>query len=116
LWVINDVKERYYRRIEEIWEMDYCGEKVPMFRIRWAKSVRKEDRYFTTRSIPEAKSTTTKSRAAHVIAKAEPWVLATQVDQCFFITDPTAPSRVVVRRGKRRIIGMDGVTNDEYFD
>jgi hypothetical protein len=90
----GDVKERYYGRIKEIWELDYCGEKVPMFHVRWAKSVRKEDRCFTTMSIPEAKFTTAKSRAAHVIANAEPWVLATQVDQCFFITDPTAPSHV----------------------
>src|SRR3954463_1147050 len=46
----------------------------------------------------------------------EPWVLATKVDQCFFITDPTNPSRVVVRRGKRNIIGMDGVANEQDFD
>jgi hypothetical protein len=111
----GDVKERYYGRIEEIWELDYCGEKVPMFRVRWAKIVRKEDRYFTTMSIPEAKSTT-KSRAAHVIAKAEPWVLASQVNQCFFITDPTMPSHVVVRRAKRSIIEMDRVAHDEDFD
>jgi hypothetical protein len=38
------------------------------------------------------------------------------VDQCFFITDPTKPTRVVVRRGKRNIIGMDGVTNEQDFD
>jgi hypothetical protein len=34
-------------------------------------------------------------------AKNESWVLASQVDQCFFITGPSKPSRVVVRRGKR---------------
>ena len=38
------------------------------------------------------------------------------MDQCFFITDPSKPSRVVVRRGKRNIIGMDGVTNEQDFD
>jgi hypothetical protein len=38
------------------------------------------------------------------------------VTQCFFITDPAKPSRVVVRRGKRNIIGMDGVANEEDFD
>ena len=32
----ND-KDRYYGRIEEIWELSYTGEKVPMFRVRWAK-------------------------------------------------------------------------------
>jgi hypothetical protein len=38
------------------------------------------------------------------------------VDQCFFITDPPKPTRVVVRRGKRNIIEMDGVTNEKDID
>ena len=108
----ND-KDIYHGRIEEIWELSYAGEKVPMFHVRWAKSVLKEDRYFTTMVTPEAKSKTT---GANVTAKNEPWVLASQVDQCFFITDQSKPSRVVVRRGKRKIIGMDGVANEQDFD
>ncbi|KAK1682916.1 hypothetical protein QYE76_043764 [Lolium multiflorum] len=79
----------------------------------WAKNVIKEDRHFTTMVIPEAKS---KTAGAKVTAKYEPWVLASQVDQCFFITDPQKPSRVVVRRGKRSIIGMDGAANELDFD
>ena len=86
------VKERFFGRIEEIWELNYCGQLVPMFRVRWAKDVVKEDRYFTTMVIPDAKS-------KNATAKNEPWVLASQVEQCFFITDPSKPSRVVVRRG-----------------
>src|ERR1043165_1209703 len=84
-----------------------------MFRVRWSKSVVKEDGYFSTMVIPEAKS---KSAGANVTAKNEPWVLASQVDQCFYITVPSKPSRVVVRRGKRNIIGMDGVANEQDFD
>ena len=38
------------------------------------------------------------------------------MDQRFFITDPSKPSRVVVRRGKRKIIGMNGVANEQDFD
>src|SRR3954462_7767537 len=113
IFYTDDVKERFFGRIKDIWELDYCGEKVPMFRARWAKSVVKEDRYFTTMVIPEAKS---KSAGANVTAKNEPWVLSSQVDQCFFITDPSKPSRVVVRRGKRNIIRMDGVANEQDFD
>jgi len=109
----GNVKKRYYGRIEEIWELSYAGEKVPMFRVRWAKSIVKESRYFTTMVIPEAKS---KTAGANVTAKNEPWVLASQVDQCFFITDPSKRSRVVVRRGKRNIIGMDGAANEQDFD
>ena len=61
----ND-KDRYYGRIEEICELSYAGEKVPIFRVSWAKSVLKEDRYFTIMVIPEAKS---KTAGAKVTAK-----------------------------------------------
>ncbi|KAK1692077.1 hypothetical protein QYE76_008774 [Lolium multiflorum] len=108
----GDVKTRYYGRIEEIWELSYAGEKVPMFRIRWSKSVTKEDRYFTTMFLPEAN----KSKSTNATAQNEPWVLAEHVHQCFFITDPSRPSRVIVRRGKRTIVGMDGVANEEDFE
>ena len=84
-----------------------------MFRVRWAKSILKEDRYFTTYAGEKAKS---KTAGANVTVKNEPWVLASQVDQCFFITDPPKPGHVVVRRGKRKIIGMDGVSNEQDFD
>ena len=53
----DNVKERFYGRIEEIWEIDYYGEKVPMFRVRCAKNMEKGGQYFTTMVIPDAKST-----------------------------------------------------------
>jgi hypothetical protein len=80
-----------------------------MFRVRWAKSVQKEGRYFTTMVIPDAS-------AKNASAKNEPWVLASQVDQCFFITDPSKPSRVIVRRGKRSIIRMEGPANEQDLE
>src|SRR3954469_9805360 len=56
---IGNEKLRYYGRIEEIWELDNFGEKVPMFRVRWARrsTVMKEKKYFTTMVIPEAGGT-----------------------------------------------------------
>ena len=107
----GDKKVRYYGRIEDIWELDYSGEKVPMFRVRWAKSVQKEDKYFTTMVMPNKSN-----RNTNATAQNEPWVLAKHVDQCFFITDPSKPSRVVVRRGKRKVAGMDGVANEDDFN
>ena len=82
-----------------------------MFRVRWAKNVERENRYFTTMNIPNAKSA-----AVNAIAKNKPWVHAKHVTQCFFITDPCNPSRVVMRRGKMNVIGMDGVANEEDYD
>ena len=106
----GEEKKRYYGRIEEIWELDYVGEKLPMFRVRWATDVTKEDEYFTTMRMPD------KSKTKNPTAQNEPWILAKHVEQCFFITDPSRPSRVVVRRGKRALVGMDGVANEKDFD
>jgi hypothetical protein len=96
------IKERFFGRIKEIWELDYSREKVPMFRVRWAKSIQKV-------GLPDAS-------AKNASTKNEPWVLASQVDQCFFITDPSKTSRVVMRRGKRSIIGMEGPTNEQDLE
>ena len=53
----NGIIERYYGRLEEIWDPEYSGKySVTMFRVRWARSVERENRYFTTMSIPGAKS------------------------------------------------------------
>src|SRR3954463_7322610 len=82
-----------------------------MFHVRWARSVERENRYFTTMYIPDAKSGT-----VNVTAKNEPWVHAKHVTQCFFITDPNNPSRVVVRRGKMNIAGINGVANGEDYN
>ena len=61
----GDKKLRYYG-IEEIWELNYSGDKVTMFRVRWARmsTARKEDQYFTTMVIPEAGVT---SSSANVV-------------------------------------------------
>ena len=101
--------KRYYGRIEEIWELEY-GESytVSLFHVRWAKSVQKEERGFITMSLPEARQESPKS--VRVTAQYDPWVFAKDVSQCFYITDLAKLSRVIIRRGKRNIIGMDSTT------
>jgi hypothetical protein len=108
----GEEKKRYYGKIEEIWELDYIGEKLPMFRVRWATNITEEDEYFTTMCMPEAN----KSKTKNPTVQNEPWVLARHVEQCFFITNPSRPSRVVVRSGKRALVGMDGVADEQDFD
>ncbi|KAI5005827.1 hypothetical protein ZWY2020_033070 [Hordeum vulgare] len=110
----NGTTERFYRRVKEIYELDYAGmHHATMFRVRWAKDIVRENKYCTTMSIPDPKSTPVN---INIIAKNEPWVHAKHVTQCFFTTDPANPNHVVVRRSKRSIVGMDGVANEEYHD
>jgi hypothetical protein len=108
----GEEKKRYYGMIQEIWELNYIGEKLPMFCVRWATNITKEDKYFTTMCMPEAN----KSKIKNPTAQNEPWVLARHVEQCFFITDPSRPSRAIVRSGKRALVRMDGVANVQDFD
>ena len=69
-------QKRFYERIEEIWELNYAGlYKKTIFRVRWAKSVEQEQRYFTTMIIPPSSQKLTDQN--------EPWVFAKDVDQCF---------------------------------
>ena len=85
----GDKKVRYYGRIEDIWELDYSGEKVPMFRVRWAKSVQKEDKYFTTMVMPNKSN-----RNTNATAQNEPWVLAKHVTNAS--SSLTRPNRAVL--------------------
>jgi hypothetical protein len=108
-------KDTYYGRIEEIWELDYTISVIPMFRVRWAeKIIIDEDNFITMVILPPTPIEEINVKA--ISAKKEPWVLAKQVTQCFYITDPKAPTRVVMRRGKRSIVGVDGVVDEEDYD
>jgi hypothetical protein len=86
-----------------------------LFKVRWAKNVEHEERGFITMSLPEAQPAGAK-RVKGITAKYEPWVFAKDVAQYFYLTDPSKPSRVVVRRGKRSIVGMDRVANEDDYD
>jgi hypothetical protein len=104
----GDVKLRYYRIIEESWELDYSGEKVSMFFVRWAKIVVRVECGFTTMCILETQS---KTARVNITMQNEPWVLAKHVDPCFFIIDPSRPSCIFMRRSKMTIIRMDRFDN-----
>ena len=107
-------KCRYYGVIEEIWELDYTVTKIPMFWVRWVplKDVITEDHNFTTVIIPPPLIVLSK----HVNPKEEPFILAKQVAQVFYIRDPMNKKHHVVRKGKRSIVGVDGVVDEEDYD
>ena len=106
--------KRYNGRIKEIWELEY-GESytVSLFYVGWAKSVQKEECGFITMSLGEPQHGAKGVKG--VTAKYEPWLFTKDVAQCLNISDPIKSSRVIIRRGQRNIIGMDGVTCEEDF-
>ena len=102
----DGLRSSYYGFIEEIWELDYVLFKIPLFRCRWVHLPQvKVDRYGVT--------TVDLERVGY---KDEPFVLANQVVQVFYVTDPANKKRHVVLNGKRRIVGVENVVDEEEYN
>lgn len=75
----RDVKKAYYAIIEEIWELDDRHFKFALFKCKWfdiRRGVREDELGFTSVDF---------SRFGH---EDDPFILATQVKQVFYIQDP----------------------------
>nr|AAT58820.1 unknown protein [Oryza sativa Japonica Group] len=97
----------YYGRIEEIWELNYVKFKVPLFRCRWVNprtGVKADKEGFTLVDL---------SKVGYA---DEPFVLAKQVEQIFYIKDHSNKKMHIVRDGKRRIVGIDNVVDEEEYN
>src|SRR5579883_502704 len=100
----------YYGVIEEIWELDYGPLKVPLFRCKWVR-------------IPGGVSTDqygmTIVDLTNTAYRDEPFILAKDVLQVFYANDLVKEGykkgKHVVLQGKRKIIGVESVTDDEGY-
>ena len=102
----DGLRSSYYGQIEEIWELDYVLFKIPLFRCRWVHLPQvKVDKYGVT--------TVDLERVGY---KDEPFVLANQVVQVFYVTDPANKKRHIVLHGKRRIVGVENVVDEEEYN
>jgi len=103
----KEEKTAYYGQIEDIWELNYLAFKVLVFRCRWvkgAKGVTKDPYGFTTVDLE------------NVGYKEEPFVLADQVSQVFYVPDTRNKKRHVVLPGKRRVVGVENVVDEEEYN
>jgi hypothetical protein len=78
--VMGEDKSMYYGQIQEIWELDFHGLQIPLFRCNWVdanKGVVKDKYGFITVDLN------------HQGYKSEPFVLAKHVAQVFFVLDTT---------------------------
>ncbi|XP_052137571.1 uncharacterized protein LOC127756216, partial [Oryza glaberrima] len=106
----------YYGAIEDIWELDYGPLKVPLFRCQWVR--------LTGRGVMIDDSGMTTVDLNKVRYSDEPFVLANDVTQVFFVKDmsskgkksrgPDEPKRQVVLPGKRKIVGVEDKTDEDY--
>jgi hypothetical protein len=119
--MINGQKDTYYGYIEEIWELDYGSNfKIPLFRCQWIKlaggGVEVDQKYGMT--------TVDLNNLAY---RDEPFVLANDVAQVFYVKDMSTkpgkrkdkqtntsydePKRHIVLSGKRNIVGLEDKTD-----
>jgi hypothetical protein len=106
--VDNDMQAAtYYGQIEEIWELDYVGFKVALFRCRWVNGKRgvSKDKYGFV------------SVDLRVFGyKDEPFVFAKDVEQVFYVPDLARKNWCVVMPGKKRIVGIANVVEEEEYN
>ena len=101
-----DAQLSYYGRIQDIWELDYCDFKVGLFRCTWVDNIRRNVKRddFTLVDLGYLRDTN------------EPFILASQAKQVFYVTDPADPKWSIVLAGKRRILGIGDVTDENEYD
>ncbi|XP_076899375.1 uncharacterized protein LOC143553226 [Bidens hawaiensis] len=105
--MIKIAKGSYYGVIQEIWELDYHDFKIPLFRCKWVNNrtgVQVDKYRFTLVDL------------ATDGYRSEPFVMAKHVTQVFFVKDPSKPRYHIVFQGKRHILGVDNVVNEEEDD
>ncbi|XP_074360763.1 uncharacterized protein LOC141701016 [Apium graveolens] len=102
----RDVKNSYYGVIEHIWELDYKEFKIALFKCKWfiRRGVRVDELGFTLVDF---------SRFGH---EDDPFILATQVKQVFYIEDRVDSKYSIVVQGKRRILGIDDVVDEDEYN
>lgn len=103
-----DAKQSYYGVIQEIWELDYVDFTIPLFRCTWADNRRgqKRDELFGFTLVDSSRYTDSE----------EPFILASQAKQIFYIKDNIDPQWRVVVQGKRKIVGVEDVVDEEEYD
>nr|ABA97394.2 transposon protein, putative, CACTA, En/Spm sub-class [Oryza sativa Japonica Group] len=112
----NGTTGTYYGAIEDIWELDYGSLKVPLFRCQWVRLTGGAE------MIDDSGMTTVDLNK--VGYSDEPFVLANDVMQVFYVKDlsskgkkgrgPDEPKRHVVLPGKRKIVGVEDKTDEDY--
>ena len=96
----------YFGVIEEIWEVDYTKFRVPLFKCRWVDSntgVQFDQMGFTLIDL---------KKIGH---KEEPFIMAYQAKQVFYVTDPCNDRWSVVLQGKGIDVKHEIEDESDYF-
>ena len=100
----EDTSMSYYGWIEEILELDYFKFRIPLFLCKWIdnrRGVKKDKEGFVSVDF---------NRLGY---QHDPFILAKEI---FYVVDPAGKNWHVVLSGKRRIVGIRDVVDEEEYD
>jgi hypothetical protein len=105
--VTGEYKSMYYGQIQEIWELDFPGFKIPLFHCNWVDAhngvIKDKYMFFSI-------------HLNHHGYKSEPFMFAKHVAQVFYIPDTINKWLKVVILGKWWIVGVENAVDEEEFD
>ena len=104
-----DAKLVYYGRVHEIWEFDHSSFAIGVFKCKWVDS----NRRCVKNDDPCGFNLVDLTRLRD---SEEPFILVAQANQVFYIVDPFDKKWSIVVRGKRSIIGIGDVEDEEEYD
>ncbi|XP_019166811.1 PREDICTED: uncharacterized protein LOC109162589 [Ipomoea nil] len=102
-----DVAMPYYGVIEDIWCLDYIMFRIPLFWCSWVdnrRGVRIDELGFTLVDFDQ------------LGYQDEPFILASQAKQVFYVSDPVNSKWSIVLQGKRSIVDVGDVVDEEEYD
>jgi hypothetical protein len=105
--VMGQDKNMYYGKIQEIWELDFHGFKIPLFYCNWVDAIK---------GVVQDKYGFISIYLNHQGYKSEPFVLVKHVAQVFYVLDTTNKRLNVAIPGKRQIIKVENAVDEEEFD
>src|SRR5207247_5426035 len=100
---LNGQLNSYYGVIGDIWELDYVFFKICLFRCRWVN----------LQSTKVNKYGLTTVDLSKVGFKDDPFILANQAHQVFYLKDLSDKNLHIAMHGKRKIVGVDNVVGEE---
>ena len=103
-----DATQSYYGIIEDIWELDYSDFQVTVFNCKWAdisrRGLKRDNCGFNLLKMDKWRE------------NEEPFILASQAKQVFYIGDKVEKGWSVIVQGKRYILGISDVVDEDEYD
>nr|GEV53031.1 hypothetical protein [Tanacetum cinerariifolium] len=100
-------KYLYYGVVEDIWELDYTSFVIPLLKCKWVNN---------TRGVKVDSDGFTCVNLSTNGYLSDPFILAKQATQVFYVEDPKYKRWHIVLQSKQSIVGIDDVVDEDEYN